>query len=60
MSICESAQSLCLVIHSRQYTVCWESGLRVCYPQGQDGTIERELTRYVHAELAMAGSGDAA
>ena len=22
-----------------------------------DGTIERELTRYVHAELAMAGSG---
>jgi hypothetical protein len=25
-----------------------------------DGTIERELTCYVHAELAMAGSGDAA
>ena len=25
-----------------------------------DGTIERELTRYVHAELATAGSGDAA
>lgn len=25
-----------------------------------DGTIERELTRYVHAELVMAGSGDAA
>ena len=24
-----------------------------------DGTIERELTRYVHAELAAAGSGDA-
>lgn len=23
-----------------------------------DGTIERELTRYVHAELARAGSGD--
>lgn len=23
-----------------------------------DGAIERELTRYVHAELAMAGSGD--
>ena len=22
-----------------------------------DGTIERELTRYVHAELALAGSG---
>ncbi len=24
-----------------------------------DGTIERELTRYVHAELAMAGEGEA-
>ncbi len=24
-----------------------------------DGTIERELTRYVHAELATAGSGGA-